>query len=181
MSRETEMDQAEGLQALHRAAGMLRHDANNAMMVLASNLELLARTAATEAARRQVRRAEEAAARLDALLRATLGMLGREPGVEALAPHLVVREMLPVLRAVLGSRTPVELEGEAPPVPLDCAALEGALLRLALAAAGQADPGAALRLVVSGVSGEAVLVATPPAGSPIRFAWPLATAPSARI
>jgi hypothetical protein len=166
------MDQ---LEPLHRAAGKLRHDANNAMMVLASNLELLARTAATDAARRQVGRAEEAATRLDALLRATLGMLGRAPGAEAQAPLPLLREVLPVLRAVLGTRTPVELEGEAPPALIDRAVAEAALLRLALAVAGQGEAGAALRLVLSREAGEAVLVATPPAGAAETFRWPLAT------
>jgi len=163
------------LEPLHQAAGKLRHDANNAMMVLASNLELLARTAATDAARRQVARAEEAATRLDALLRATLGMLGRAPGVEVLAPHLVARDALPVLRAVLGARTPVELAGEAPAVPLDRAALEAALLRLALATAGKGEAGVALRLDVAREGDSALLVATPPAGAAETFRWPLAT------
>ena len=134
---------------LPRIAHAVRHDANNALMVLHVNIDMLSRGATSDAAQRQAARAEEATARLEALLHALLATLGRTPGViEALAPQRVVEDALPLLRAVLGARNPVVVEG-APPASasIDRAGLEAWLLATACDADQQ---NAMLRLVFEG-------------------------------
>jgi hypothetical protein len=148
------------LRALRAAAPALQHAANNALMVLGANLDLLARGG--EAASRQAGRARSAAEALEALLRAYLGLM-RAPGAALVtaSPAATVAAVRPLLVAALGSRTPLRVEGAAPPLPHDPGAVQATLLDLALAIAGQGEPGAALTLTLS----EAGITATPPAGT----------------
>jgi len=148
------------LRALRHAAPAAQHAANNALMVVGANLDLLARGG--EAAARQAGRARSAVDGLEALLRAFLGLMRANDGtLETLSPAPTIDAMRPLLAAVLGSRTPLIVEGAAPPLPHDRARVQAALLDLALAVAGQGAPGDPLRLTL-GAEG---IHATPPAGT----------------
>lgn len=154
------------LTTLRAAAPSVQHEANNALMVLTANLEMLARGAQTDAARRQASRALEAAHRLDATLRAYLSLMRQPVGEAASAPPTTtIPAILPLLRAVLGSRTPVEvrMEGGDTPVPHDAAAIQTALLALALGAAGKGEAGAPLSVTLRPTpEGMALEVQQPP-------------------
>ncbi|PWS37982.1 hypothetical protein DFH01_01315 [Falsiroseomonas bella] len=121
--------------SLRRAAPAVQHEVNNAMMVLASNLEMLGRSAAEGAPRRQLDRALEAARRLDATVRGYLDAARREAEEPALAsPTAVLQQALPLLRVALGGRYGFDVEAEGgeslPAIRLDRARLDLALLRL---------------------------------------------------
>lgn len=157
---------AHRLATLRAAAPAIQHDANNAIMVLTANLEMLSRTATTDAARRQAGRALDATQRLDATLRAFLALM-RAPSAERSieAPAETIPGVLPLLRAVLGSRTPVEmtLEGAETPRLHDATAAQTALLALALAVAGTGESGAPLGIASVATEAGLALRATPPA------------------
>jgi hypothetical protein len=154
------------LATLRAAAPALQHAANNAVMVVTANLELLSRSAPTEAARRQAGRALDATQRLDATLRAFLALMRATPGEKPVAaPAETIPSVLPLLRAVLGSRTPVEmtLAGADTPVAHDAAAAQVALLALALAVAGKGEAGVPLDIAFLPAEPGLTLRATPPA------------------
>ena len=103
------------------------------MMVLASNLELLGRSVAEGAPRRQLDRALEATRRLDETMRGFLDAARRPVAEEAAAsPAQALRQALPLLRVTLGARHGVDAtmaEGVWT-VRLDRARLDLALLAL---------------------------------------------------
>lgn len=130
---------------LRRAAPIVQHEVNNALMVLASNLELLGRSAAEGAPRRQLDRAMEATRRLDQAMRGFLDAARREAAEPAgMPPHLALQPALPLLRVVLGARFGFELEAAEGVwrAALDRALLDLALLALVRDAAGRMTPGA---------------------------------------
>jgi hypothetical protein len=148
------------LRALRHAAPAVQHAANNALMVAGANLDLLAR--GDEVAARQAGRARSAVDGLEALLRAFLGLMRANEGtLESVSPLSTIDAMRPLLAAVLGSRTPLIVEGAAPPLPHDRTRVQAALLDLALAVAGQGAPGDPLRLTL----GPDGILAKPPAGT----------------
>lgn len=153
---------------LRATAPAVQHEINNALMVLGANLDLLARSAAPGAAQRQVARAREALARLDETARGFLDAARRpaeDPALASLADTL--RQALPLLRVALGARFGLVLEvgGEVPPVRLDRARLDLALLVLMHEAAGRLSPGARIRAEVTGRPGEARLRLDLPEGA----------------
>lgn len=130
--------------SLRRAAPAVQHEVNNAMMVLASNLEMLGRTAVEGAPRRQLDRALEAMRRLDVTVRGYLDAARREAEDPGLAsPTAALEQALPLLRVALGGRYGFDLEPPGPeplpPVRLDRARFDLAMLRLVQYAA-QAMP-----------------------------------------
>jgi signal transduction histidine kinase len=132
-------------EGLRRAAPAVQHEVNNALMVLASNLELLGRSAADGAPRRQLDRATEAMRRLDQTVRGFLDAARREAlDPASLPPQLAVQQALPLLRVALGARFGFDLEaaGDVWPVALDRARLDLALLALVRDAAARMAPGA---------------------------------------
>ena len=132
-------------EGLRRAAPMVQHEINNALMVLASNLELLGRSAAEGAPRRQLDRAMEATRRLDQAMRGFLDAARRDAAEPAiLPPQLAIQQALPLLRVVLGARFGFDLEAAEGvwPAALDRARLDLALLALVRDAAGRMAPGA---------------------------------------
>lgn len=134
-------------QALRRVAPAIQHEVNNALMVLASNLELLGRSAAEGAPRRQIDRASQAMQRLDASVRGFLDTARREVGQPAaLAPSVALAQALPLLRLALGARFGFELEPTEGiwPAALDRARLDLALLTLVRDAAARMVPGASI-------------------------------------
>lgn|GEM_PF-3502108 len=133
---------------LRRSAPAVQHEVNNALMVLASNLELLGRSAAEGPPRRQLDRAQEAMRRLEVTVRSFLEAARREAEDPASAsPAVAVAQALPLLRVVLGTRFGFDLADaerakEGWPVRLDRARLELALLTLVRDAAGRMAQGA---------------------------------------
>jgi signal transduction histidine kinase len=118
---------------------------NNALLVLASNLELLGRSALEGAPRRQLDRATEAMRRLDQAVRGFLDAARRSAGEPAaFAPSIAVAQALPLLRVALGARLGFELEPAEGiwPAALDRARLDLALLALVRDAASRMAPGA---------------------------------------
>jgi len=153
---------------LRQTAPAVQHEVNNALMVLTSNLDLLARFAAEGAPRRQLDRAQEALRRLDETIRSFLDAARRpveEPATVPLAEALA--QLAPLLRAVLGARQGLDLEAAEgmPPVALDRARLELALLVLAREAAGRMAQGARIRARVEPRDGEVALRLTLPEGA----------------
>jgi signal transduction histidine kinase len=120
--------------SLRRTAPAVQHEVNNAMMVLASNLEMLGRAVPEGAPRRQLDRAQEAVRRLDATMRGFLDAARRDAEEPDLAcPIAALDQALPLLRVVLGARHGIDREAPGMPLPavrLDRARLDLALLRL---------------------------------------------------
>jgi signal transduction histidine kinase len=132
---------------LRRTAPAVQHEVNNALMVLASNLELLGRSAAEGPPRRQLDRATEAMRRLDETVRGFLDAARRtaeDPA--AVPPGLAVRQTLPLLKVALGARFGFDLDpGQGVwEAALDRARLDLALLSLVRDAAGRMAPGSRL-------------------------------------
>jgi signal transduction histidine kinase len=130
---------------LRQVAPAVQHEVNNALMVLASNLELLGRTAADGAPRRQLERATEAMRRLDQTVRGFIDAARRDVQEPAtVAPSVVVAQALPLLRVTLGARFGFDLEPSEGvwPAALDRARLDLALLMLVRDAMPRMAPGA---------------------------------------
>lgn len=143
-ARNAELDRLRQ-DALRHIAPAIQHEVNNALMVLASNLELLGRSALEGAPRRQLDRATEAMRRLDQAMRGFLDAARRSAGEPAaVAPSLAVAQALPLLRVALGARFGFELEPAEGiwPAALDRARLDLALLALVRDAASRMAPGA---------------------------------------
>ncbi|MFM2148788.1 MAG: hypothetical protein RLZZ187_1094 [Pseudomonadota bacterium] len=141
---DTELDRLRQ-DALRRVAPAIQHEVNNALMVLASNLELLGRSAPEGPPRRQLDRATEAMRRLDQAMRGFLDAARRMAGEPAaIAPSIAVAQALPLLRIALGPRFGIELEPAEGiwPAALDRARLDLALLALVRDAAARMAPGA---------------------------------------
>jgi signal transduction histidine kinase len=152
---------------LRRVAPAVQHEVNNALMVLASNLELLGRTAVEGAPRRQLDRSLEAMRRLDATIRGYLDVARREAEDRAaVPPPVAVAQVLPLLRVVLGSRHGFDLEPAEGirPVLLDRARLDLALLSLARDTARGIKPGSRIvaRAENRDAAGEVALLLTLP-------------------
>ena len=152
--------------ALRRAAPIIQHEVNNALMVLASNLELLGRSAPEGAPRRQLDRAQEALRRLDQATRGFLDAARRGAADPVdMPPHLAIQPALPLLRIVLGPRFGLDLEAAEGvwPAALDRARLDLALLALLRDAAGRMAPGARIAARVENL---------PPAEVALRLSLP---------
>lgn len=175
---------------LRRTAPAVQHEINNAMMVLISNLDLLGRSAAEGAPRRQLDRAQEAMRRLETTIRGFLDAARRDAeDVAAVAPDAALRQALPLLRVVLGSRFGFDLdmpETGLPPVRLDRGRLDLGLLCLVRDAAVRMAHGA--RITVRGaVRGTEVTLAldlpegAAPEGEAARLLAEAAAATGGRI
>lgn len=141
---ESELDRLRQ-DALRRIAPAIQHEVNNALMVLASNLDLLGRGVAEGAPRRQLDRATEAMRRLDVAVRGFLDAARHAAGeTAAVAPSVAVTQLLPLLRVTLGARFgfDVEMAEGIWPASLDRARFDLALLALVRDAAGRMAPGA---------------------------------------
>lgn len=159
----------ERLDRLRRVAPALQHDINNAMMVLAANLDLLARHAGEpgSAGRRQLDRAVQASRRMDEAMRGFLDYARREAAEPVeISPATVLQQVLPLLRVALGARLGAEMTApeRVAAVRLDRAALELALLAVAQDAAGRMPQGSRLRAEVREMASEVELELTLPQG-----------------
>ncbi|MBU8543390.1 MULTISPECIES: histidine kinase dimerization/phospho-acceptor domain-containing protein [Roseomonadaceae] len=167
MSDEAPTPERQRQDRLRSLAPAVQHEINNAMMVLASNLDLLARSVTEGAPQRQLDRAAQAGRRLEETIRGFLDAARREVVDEArAAPALVLRQMVPLLRVALGARLGAELTApdSLTEVRMDRAALELGLLTLAQEAAGRLPPGTKLILELREAPGEMTLALTLPGG-----------------
>jgi signal transduction histidine kinase len=159
-------------EGLRHVAPAVQHEVNNALMVLASNLELLGRSAADGAPRRQLDRATEAMRRLDQTMRGFLDAARREATDSAsLPPQLAVQQALPLLRVALGARFGFDLEMTEGvwPAALDQARLDLALLALVRDAAGRMAPGSRIAARAENVAPAEVALhlVLPPGAEPV--------------
>jgi signal transduction histidine kinase len=175
---------------LRRSAPAVQHEVNNALMVLGSNLELIGRNLTEERPRRQLDRALEAVKRMESAVRGFLDAARRETeDPAATAPELCVKQVLPLLRVVLGARFGFDFDMppmESPPVLLDRGRLDLALLCLARDAAGRMAPDARIAARVERRGEEVALVLSlpdgaPPEGETARLLEEAATATGGRI
>lgn len=162
------------LDRLRRAAPAVQHEVNNAMMVLAANLDLLSRSVAEGAPTRQLDRAVQASRRLEETIRGYLDA-ARRPVADPTLVSLVqvVRQSLPLLRVALGARHGAELTTpeKLTPVSLDRAALEVALLAVAQDAVGRMPNGTRLGVTLREDEAEVELELTLPEGvGPVALA-----------
>ncbi|MGG5810758.1 hypothetical protein [Falsiroseomonas sp. CW058] len=157
---------------LRLTAPAVQHEINNAMMVLASNLELLGRAVAEGAPRRQLDRSIEASRRLEETMRGFLDAARRPPVDEqVVSPAAALKQALPLLRVALGARHGIDVAPHEGiwDARLDRARLDLALLSLVRDACPRMSPGAriAAKLENRTESGEVALVlAMPPGGEP---------------
>lgn len=144
--------QAQKMEALGRLTGGVAHDFNNALMVIAGNLHLLRRTQPGAPAKHldAIARAVDSATKLT---RQLLAFSRRQP----LAPEVIaLQERLPALRdllsPILGSRVRLEIEVDpaTPPVRVDPAELELALINLAVNAKDAMPEGGSFRVRAGG-------------------------------
>lgn len=169
-ARNAELDRLRQ-DALRQVAPAIQHEVNNALMVLASNLELLGRSAPEGPPRRQLDRATEAMRRLDQAVRSFLDAARRGTGEPAsVVPSIAVAQALPLLRMALGARFGFELEPAEGiwPAVLDRARLDLALLALVRDAAMRMTPGARItaRAENRPPGGVALLLTLPPGARP---------------
>lgn len=152
---------------LRDIAPAVQHEINNAMMVLASNLELLGRSVADGAPRRQLDRAIEASRRLDEMMRGFLDAARRPPEeLTKASPAQVLRQVMPLLRVAVGARHGVDLTlgDDIPDVPLDRARLDLALLALVQDAVPSLPQGARIGLSMMKRGDAVALAVTLPEG-----------------
>ncbi len=156
---------------LRRTAPAVQHEINNAMMVLASNLELLGRSVGEGAPRRQLDRAIEASRRIEDTIRGYLDAARREVSDPVLvSPAVAMKQTLPLLRVVLGARfgLDVEMADRLPEVRLDRGRFDLALLALMREAHGRMTPGARIAARLEPREGGAALRLTlPPGAAPL--------------
>lgn len=152
---------------LRLTAPAVQHEINNAMMVLASNLELLARSVAEGAPRRQLDRSIEASKRLEETIRGFLDA-ARRPVSDAqkVSLGLAVKHALPLLKVALGARHGIDLAPHGPVAEarIDRAALDLALLALVRDVCARMQPGARIGLAVAERGDEVTLAITLPPG-----------------
>ncbi|MBU8537267.1 nitrogen regulation protein NR(II) [Falsiroseomonas tokyonensis] len=152
---------------LRRVAPAVQHEINNAMMVLAANLDLLARSVGEGAPQRQLDRALQASRRLEETMRGFLDAARREVAETSLvSPATVLRQLLPLLRVALGARHGAELVApeRLTSVRLDRAALEIALLAAVQEAAPRLPHGSRLNAALSEAEAEVLLELSLPDG-----------------
>lgn len=146
-------------------AGAVRHTTNNLIMVILSNLDLLARVTSTDTpAGRQLERSRLAAERLLGVL-VPYTRLAREPALERLKPEATLRALLPLLEVAGGSAMQISL-GAMPvdALPLPRPALDLALLEWAQVAAAESPRGTPLRIVLEPAADGAVIRLSPNPG-----------------
>jgi signal transduction histidine kinase len=145
----------------------VRHEANNLLAAIAGTADLMLRAAATDKEKARAERVQEAANRLEALLRAYLALAA--PPAEGTDPRKALEMLRPVLTLLLGPGRTVEVavaEG-LPMLAATPAELQAAAMDLAREAAAQAPKGGGLRVALDAAPGGATLYATPTPHGPL--------------
>jgi signal transduction histidine kinase/ActR/RegA family two-component response regulator len=130
---EEALRQAQKLDALGQLAGGLAHDFNNLLMVVSANAELLARAVPQAAARPELGSILRAVDGGGKLTRRLLGFSRkRAHHPEVLRPQAALDGMLDFLRTTAGKAVEITLQvdAETPPIEVDVAELEMALINL---------------------------------------------------
>ncbi len=164
---EEALFQAQKMEALGRLTGGVAHDFNNALMIISANLHLL-RAAAPTAPARFADAIARAVASSTKLTRQLLAFSRRQ----ALAPRDVsLQEHLPTLRdllaPVLGSkvRLAIEVQPGTPPIRVDVAELELALINVAVNARDAMPGGGEFHLGAAAAPGGMVAIEARDTGS----------------
>jgi two-component system NtrC family sensor kinase len=130
---EDALRQAQKLDALGQLAGGLAHDFNNLLMVVSANAELLGRAVPQAAARPELSSILRAVDGGGKLTRRLLGFSRkRAHHPEVVRPQAALDGMLDLLRTTAGKAVEITLQVDAqtPPIDVDVAELEMALINL---------------------------------------------------
>jgi len=130
---EEALRQAQKLDALGQLAGGLAHDFNNLLMVVSANAELLGRAVPQAAARPELGSILRAVDGGGKLTRRLLGFSRkRAHHPEVIRPQAALDGMLDLLRTTAGTAVEITLQvdAETPPIEVDVAELEMALINL---------------------------------------------------
>ncbi|MEY2936266.1 MAG: hypothetical protein RL033_7015, partial [Pseudomonadota bacterium] len=134
-------------EAVARLAGGIAHDFNNLLTVIGANLELWADTAGTQTEIVDARRAVQSARSLTARLLA----LGRRAPMakRVVDPNELVTRTVDLLRRVIGDRVRLVLAlgGGLPPISVDPALMEQALINLVINARDAMPHGGTVTLI----------------------------------
>ena len=153
--RESQLAQAQKMEAVGQLTGGIAHDFNNLLTAMAGSLEVLRMQRPELAEDRLVREALSASRRAGDLVQRLLAFSRRQ----ALRPEAVdvgekLTDMAELLRRTLGAS--VTLQVDVPPVParalVDPAQLESAVLNLAINARDAMPGGGSLRLAAAPVA-----------------------------
>ncbi|HUA93836.1 MAG TPA: PAS domain S-box protein [Terracidiphilus sp.] len=133
---ERQLHQSLKMEALGQLTGGIAHDFNNLLGVVIGNLDLLERMVAwNEAAVKRVQAAQRAAVRGAELTRRLLAFSRKEQlNPEAVAMEDAIRDVVELASRTIGPEIRISMQCDAnlPPVFVDAAGLETALLNLAL-------------------------------------------------
>jgi PAS domain S-box-containing protein len=145
---ERQLAQSQKMEAVGQLTGGIAHDFNNLLGVITGNLDLLERQVAwNEAAVKRVQTALRAAGRGAELTRRLLAFSRREHLTPSpVAIDGAIREMVELSRRTMGPeiRIATRCDADLPPVFVDAAGLETALLNLALNARDAMPKGGSL-------------------------------------
>lgn len=170
-SVEQRLSQSHRVEALGRLTGGVAHDFNNVLGIISNSAHLMQRKDTTQALQAPLSatlRAVAVGSRLTQNLMRFAGQQRLHAGPLALAPYL--NEVKELLSIVLGSRVPlvVTCEPNLPPVTVDAAELELALINLALNARDAMPDGGEAHLQVR--LAEAAEITDLPPGRYVRLA-----------
>jgi PAS domain S-box-containing protein len=149
LDRETQLAQAQKMEAVGQLTGGIAHDFNNLLMAVAGNLELARLEDPRLEENELIESALGAANRGASLVQRLLAFSRRqELRPAALDLPAKLRELTPLLRTTLGETIALELclDEELPPPRVDAAQFESALLNLAINARDAMSDGGRLRI-----------------------------------
>ncbi len=167
--REEALRQAQKMEAIGQLTGGIAHDFNNLLTVIKGNLEMLEAAVADEGHRELIAEAREAADMGASLTARMLAFARRQPlNPQPVDMNELVVSLADLLRRSLGERVQLStsLEPRLPPVLVDPAQLQNAVLNLALNARDAMPEGGGLTI-------ETTALAAPDAG--LRSVDPSAT------
>ncbi|MBO9403377.1 response regulator [Shimia sp. R9_3] len=127
--------QASKLDAIGRLTGGVAHDFNNVLAVIFGNLELLKEATEAPALHRMVDSSMAAAERGAKLTHRLLAFARKQPlSPEVVCPGQALRDLVPMLRSLLGENIEVELISDAGiwPIEVDRNQLDNVLINIAI-------------------------------------------------
>ncbi|WP_370232286.1 response regulator [Cognatishimia sp.] len=131
---QEQLRQASKLDALGRLTGGVAHDFNNVLTVIVGNLELLRDSLTAEPDKRLIDTSMSAAESGARLTHRLLAFARKQPLSPAVCcPGVVLRELVPMLRSLLGEQIQVELVCDAGvwPIEVDRNQLDNVLINIA--------------------------------------------------
>lgn len=136
VERDTQerLRQATKLDALGRLTGGVAHDFNNVLTVIVGNLELLKDSVTSEPEQRLIDTSMSAAESGARLTHRLLAFARKQPlSPEVVCPGVVLRDLVPMLRSLLGEQIQVELVCDAGvwPIEVDRNQLDNVIINIA--------------------------------------------------